>query len=283
MSWSIAIFTIHILEFLIVKVQRWEVNKLSIHKTAMEFWLVLLLGNSVPLLALLLTAGESRLTCQRSILQQNICQLTRWNWRGYQTQYLPLSDLIAAKVTKSAQSDETGAYFHYVVLQLKDRQIPLSISTVGADSYKEYLDEVATQIDEFISRDRIGRLDVRIGVTTFVMLLSVSWFAFALIVAIGVSSESFSTCIFDRDLGYLTISRRRCLKLQCVEKYPLNEIVAVELETFVGDEDKASRVLVKLRSGVLVPLTQDSYADDYHQTIWSIEQFLHLNYALDNL
>jgi hypothetical protein len=267
-----------------MKIQRSGTSKLTIQKTALDFWFVLLLGNSISILALLLTAGESRLVCQKSAPNQGTCQLTHSHWSIHQTQNLQLSDLKMAKVTKSAQPDlETGEYFYGVVLQLKNRQIPFSVWSIASSGAKAELDGVATQIDEFINRDRGSRLDVRNGVTALLLMPLGAWFGLTLIFATLVSSEVFSTCVFDRDRHYFTLSRKRWLRQQSVEQYPLDEIAAVELETTDTGMGTAYRVNIKLKSGALVPLTQDAYSTDYHQTILSIEQFLHLSYPPSNL
>jgi hypothetical protein len=267
-----------------MKIQRSGTSKLTIQKTARDFWLVLLFGNSISILALLLTAGESRLVCQRSAANQGTCQLTLSHWSVHQTQNLQLSDLKMAKVTKSAQPDlETGHYFYGIVLQLKDRQIPFSFMSIAGSGAEAELDGVATQINEFIDRDRRSRLDIRIGAPAILLNALGGWFVLTLIFATLVSSESFSTCVFDRDRGCCTLGRKRWLRLQSVEQYPLNEIVAVELETIDNGMGTTNRVNIKLKSGALVPLTQDSYSADYHQTILSIEQFLHLSHTPINL
>jgi hypothetical protein len=267
-----------------MKIQRSGTSKLTIQKTAIDFWFVLLLGNSISILALLITAGESRLVCQRSAPTQGTCQLTLSHWSVHQTQNLQLSDLKMAKVTKSAQPDlETGHYFYGIVLQLKDRQIPFSFMSIAASGAEAELDGVATQINEFIDRDRGSKLDVRIGVPAILLNALGGWFVLILIFATLISSESFSTCVFDRDRGCFTLSRKRWLRLQGVEQYSLDEIAAVELETIDTGMGTANRVNIKLKSGVLVPLTQDSYSADYHQTILSIEQFLNLSHSQINL
>jgi hypothetical protein len=267
-----------------MKIQRSGTSKLIIQKTALDFWFVLLLGNSISILALLLTAGESRLVCQKSAPHQGTCQLIRSHWSVHQTQNLQLSDLKMAKVTKSAQPDlETGNYFYTVVLQLKDRQIPFSFMSIAGSGAKAELDGVATQIDEFIDRDRGSRLDIRQGVPAILLDALGGWFVLTLIFATIFGSESFSTCVFDRERHCLTIGRKRWLRLQGVEQYPLDEIAAVELDTQDSGMGYAYRVNIKLKSGALVPLTQNYYPSDYRHTILAIEQFLHLSYPPSNL
>jgi hypothetical protein len=267
-----------------MKIQRSGTSKLTIQKTARDFWFVLLLGNSISILALLITAGESRLVCQRSAPTQGTCQLTLSHWSVHQTQNLQLSDLKMAQVTKSAQPDlETGRYFYRIVLQLKDRQIPFSFLSIAASGAEAELDGVATQINEFIDRDRGSKLDVRTGVPAILITAIGSWFMLTLIFATIVGRESFSTCVFDRDRHCFTLSRKRWLRLHSVEQYSLDEIAAVELETIDNGMGMTNRVNIKLKSGALVPLTQDSDSADYHQTIESIEQFLHLSHSPINL
>jgi hypothetical protein len=269
-----------------MKIRQLGTGILTIQKTALEFWFVLLFGNSISIFVLLLTAGESRLICQRSTPNNGTCELTRVSWYVQQQQNLQLSELSMAKVTKSAHLDsETGDrdYVYQVVLQLKDRQIPFSFSGFGGSGVEDELDGVAAQINEFIDRNRESRLDVRKGVPLNWLTPLGVWFLMTLIFATLISSESFSTCVFDRDSLTMTISRRRWLRLQNVEQYPFDDIVAVELEIVETDDSKAHRVNIKLRSGALVPLTQDSYTYDYHQTIESIEQFLNLSHNPSNV
>lgn len=274
-----------------MKIHYLDTWKLKVQKTAAGFWGVLLLGNSISILALLLATGEARIICHRTELEQGNCQMIRSSWLIHEKRNLKLSDLKSAEIIRSKHSDqETGDYSYGVALRLfktqdyfsqltlsDDTQIPFTLWMIGNSSAKYDMEQIISRINQFIHNPQQTTIDVRNRATDAILPLVTGWFLMTLIFATIVDSESYSNCIFDRHRNCFTLTRRQWLRIQDVVEHSLDEIAAIEIETSDGGMGDVHRINIKLKSGQNVPLTQHSDSIDYRQTVISIQQFLNLS------
>jgi hypothetical protein len=275
-----------------MQVQYLDTGKLKVKTTSAIFWVILLLGNSTSIITLILTIGEARINCQRLEQKQGNCQLVRSSLMINEKQNFKLSDLKTAEVVRSNQPDqETGNYNYGVALRLwktqnylskfsfdNDIKTPFTLSLVGSFSAQSEMNEIANQINQFITNPEVKTIDIRNRVTDSILPVITGWFILTLIFATIIGSECYSNCVFDRNRNCFTLTRKRWLRIYDVVEHSLDEITAIDIETSDTGMGNVHRINIKLNSGEDVPLIQRWYSSDYRKTVVSIQQFLNLNH-----
>lgn len=231
-----------------------------------------------PLLVILIL-GSTRLSCQRAELTQGSCALEKTFLFSKHRQQFSLSYLKKAIVARSDKADlETQEYSYRVMLLMPNSEVPLTSYYSGGEGIEAEMKAIAAQINHFITTPSETKLDVRQDKRSEWFIGSIPFFVFGFIYLISDLTESFSTCVFDRDSNRFTLIRKKWFRCTEVVEHPLEDIAMIKLETSPDDFTAGCRVSVILKSGDCIPLTQGYYQScNYHQTVSVLRQFLNLS------
>ncbi|MBD2353017.1 hypothetical protein H6G41_00010 [Tolypothrix sp. FACHB-123] len=174
---------------------------------------------------------------------------------------------------------ETGEYYYYVVLLIKDSPVRFTFTSRGGEGAKADVKPIVEEINQYIAKPEIARLNIEQPEWIIILVGSIPFFAFnILFIALDIY-EGGSNCILDRDRNSFTLTRKKLWRCIDIVEYPLSQIAAVEVDTSDNDGmgGTSYRVSFQLKSGEIIPLTQGYYSYDVIPIVSVIRQFLNLS------
>ncbi|MGB3535764.1 MAG: hypothetical protein WBA13_19880 [Microcoleaceae cyanobacterium] len=205
--------------------------KLQVQKYYKTLLIGLALGLGFSLTGLImsiLSSDSTTLNCNRLESAQIDCEITRKNLLSQQSRSIPVTDLTSAEVDVNEASSNDNSDTYEIILITKNSRIPLTntySSGWGFDHYKQN-----QLINSFIQASAPNSLtvkhDMRWGLIIGIIFMLVSP-----ILAIHVLfSKRITSCIFNKELNQLLITKRNLLKSEQKELIleQVKEVIAIK-------------------------------------------------------
>ncbi|MBD2441544.1 hypothetical protein [Nostoc sp. FACHB-110] len=194
---------------------------------------------------------SNKLVCQRPLPSQTNCQLTKENILYFPTKTITIKELQGAKVVRQQRGDY-HSQLQQIILLTEQGEIELSsVTTFHPDVTITELNGITSNINDFVKNSQTASLKVdrdNIGVfRVFLLVISIN------IVWLGFCSEVV-TCIFDKTSGLL-IKKRQWFLIKRTVKYPLQDIIDVQVQERWNRSVKCYRISLLRASGKDIHLT----------------------------
>jgi hypothetical protein len=226
----------------------------------------------LPLLGSFLVGEGSRLTCKRTELVEGKCDLLVGTSLNKKRLSFALSAL-TAKVEKSARRDsESGEYCYLAAIILRENNYSKEISLIPAACSEIGANRVVSRINHFISTPQEAELDIHQGDWKEVILYGSPFLLMGILMSLLIARDSFSSCEFDLDRNCFTIVRKKWLRTTSMSEHSLDEIAAIDLETYDNGMSTDDKAIIKLKSGNEIELPHGKYSN--RKLVSDLRQFL---------
>ena len=206
------------------------------------------------------------------------CNLREFNLLGLVNTSTSFHDLQGATIaTVDLEADDNPEPMLQIMLQRADSSLPFGEYIKHFKNQTSYLEDLVTQINDFVDHPFIPSLKVQDDIRTIDYLIVGLGTGFWLLSFLIIALPPVTTCRFDAIAQRFTLERRSCFNLVRLKtiQQPISNITEVTIEYGNHLELVTSRIVLTLKSGETLALTScfDSQGGK-NNIVVAINQFL---------
>jgi hypothetical protein len=229
-----------------MKLTKFDQNHIAIRSNPVGMWIMGIVFVGFAVVAVLFLGAKSTLECSRSGQNQGACVLTQQSFVKTTTKNIPLTQMVAAGVHTSQDSEGDETY--KVVLQTSGGTIPLtSYSSSGYASHQR----IADQINTFLADTSIANVEVKQDSRLLLNILGAVFGGVGLLLILLTSRQTID---LDRGKGLVTL-QKSSLITKSSDEIMFGDLAGAEVEQSSSSDGNTYRVALVQRNGQRTPLT----------------------------